>query len=317
MIEENNPHIDFTSVRDVLTSVFKHKYKIVVAFFVILAVAVFFASKVHQKYEAKSVLLIKLGREFFNRPEPGPSGGSSIPLDSIAKGEISILTSQDLLSKVVKTVGPATLYPELNGMPEGPAQDNAAIELFRRGLTVSILGSSLVDVKFTNGDANVAARTVNTLVDAFKDRHLEIFGGKSTEFLETQKRAFEEKLRASENNLAGYKERNRIFAVQEQNAALMAQRAAVDTSLKEVQSKISEQEQNVALIRSPKYVIEMPPEALTQVASLKQRERDLLEKHTETSKTVQIVRGEIQDAEDSIKKDAERLRQKDIRESRR
>ena len=53
----------------------------------------------------------------------------------------------------------------------------------------------------------------------------------------------------------------------------MAQRAAVDTSLKEVQSKISEQEQNVALIRSPKYVIEMPPEALTQVASLKQRER--------------------------------------------
>jgi uncharacterized protein involved in exopolysaccharide biosynthesis len=141
---------------------------------------------------------------------------------------------------------------------------------------------------------------------------LEIFGGKSTEFLESQKKVMEKKLEESEKNLAGFKERNRIFSAQEQQTALIGQSAAVETSLEEIQGKIGELEQKVALIKSPKWTVETPPEALTQLASLKQRERDLLEKHTETSKTVQIVRGEIQEVEDSVKKDAEGLRQRDL-----
>ena len=59
----------------------------------------------------------------------------------------------------------------------------------------------------------------------------------------------------------------------------------------------------MALIRSPKWVIETPPEARAQLANLRQRERDLLEKHTENSRAVQNVRQQIQEVEDSIKKD--------------
>ena len=70
-----------------------------------------------------------------------------IPVDSIARGEISILTSRDLSSKVVKTVGPGTLYPELTGMPEGAAQEGAAVDSFEKALTVTPIGSSLVEVR--------------------------------------------------------------------------------------------------------------------------------------------------------------------------
>ena len=311
-MDEANQHIDFTSLRDVLTSIFKHKYKILAAVVVIFAASVILASRVHQTYEAKSVLLIKLGREFFNRPDAGATGGSIIPLDSITRGEVSILTSHDLSSKVVKTLGPLTLYPELNQVPDPSAREGAAVTAFEEGLNVSLLGSSLVEVRFTNSNPVVAAQAVNTLVDAFKDRHLEVFGGKSTEFLESQKKAFEEKLRESENRLAGFKERNRIYSAQEQKTSLLGQRAALDASLKEAQSKTSELEQNAALIRSPKWVIEAPQETRAQLATLKQRERDLLEKHTEGSKAVQNVRQQIQEVEASIKKDAEELRQKDL-----
>jgi len=59
-------------------------------------------------------------------------------------------------------------------------------------------------------------------------------------------------------------------------------------------------------------VIEAPQETRAQLATLKQRERDLLEKHTEGSKAVQNVRQQIQEVEASIKKDSEELRQKDL-----
>ncbi len=311
MIEGNSQHIDFSSVRDVLTIVFKHRHTILVTFLVIFAAAAILASQVHQIYEAKSVLLIKLGREFFNRPEAGVGGGSTVPIDSITRGEISILTSRELARKVVRTTGALTLYPELSRMPENK-WEAAAIGSFEKALTVSGTGSTLIEVRLKNGDPHVAAQAVNSLVDAFKDRHLEVFGGNSTEFLESQKKAFEEKLRQSESKLAGFKERNRIFSAQEQKTALIGQRAVIDMSLKEAQGKMSELEHNAALIRGPKWVIESSPEARTQLAALKQRERDLLEKHTENSRTVQNIRLQIQEVEASIKKDSEELRQKDL-----
>jgi len=248
MMEENNQHVDFTSVRDVLTSVFKHKYKILGTFLVIFAVALYFASQVRQTYEAKSVVLIKLGREFLNRPDAENSGGSSIPLDSIARSEISILTSHDLMDKVVKTVGPTTLYPELNNAPAGVDREGAAVGSFERSLRVSTLGSTLVEVRYVNDRPDVAALAVNTLVAAFKDKHLEVFGGKSTEFLENQKHAFEQKLEESENRLAGFQEKNDIYSSQEQENALIEQRTTLDQSLKESQNQVSELEQKIAFI---------------------------------------------------------------------
>ena len=122
MIEENYQHIDYTSARDILTAVFKHKYKILVAFLVIFAAALAFASQVRETYEAKSVLLIKLGREFSNQSlagGPTQPGNSTLPLDAVTKGEISILTGHDLSKKVVGALGPVTLYPELSTMTKG------------------------------------------------------------------------------------------------------------------------------------------------------------------------------------------------------
>jgi uncharacterized protein involved in exopolysaccharide biosynthesis len=315
MIEENYQHIDYTSVRDILTAVFKHKYKILVAFLVIFAAALAFASQVRETYEAKSVLLIKLGREFSNQSlagGPAQPGNSTLPLDAVTKGEISILTGHDLSKKVVGALGPMTLYPELSTMTKGADLEGAAMAAFEKDLAVTTIGSSLVEIRFTNSNPKVVAQAVNMLVDAFKDRHLEVFGGKSTEFLESQKQVFEQKLKESENRLAGFKERNRIFSAQEQKTALINQRGTIDTSLKDVQGQIGELEQKVSLIRSQQWVIDTSPDVRTQLSNLRQKERDLLEKHTESSVVVQNVRGQIREVEESAKKDADGLRQREL-----
>ncbi len=69
-----------------------------------------------------------------------------------------------------------------------------------------------------------------TLVDAFKDKHLEVFSGDGTEFLESQQKNFQKKLRESESDLASFKEKNRVFSFEEQKTALIQQRSTLDTT---------------------------------------------------------------------------------------
>jgi uncharacterized protein involved in exopolysaccharide biosynthesis len=302
---------DVTNLRDLLTIVFKHKYKIIITSILIFVGATLFAITTPKVYEAKSMLLIKFGREFLQRPEAGAGTGFSVPPETIMRGEISILTSRDLLNAVIKKVGIENLYPGLEQMPAGKTTpEQLAARYFEESLNATnIAGSSLIQVAFTHSDPYVAARVVNTLVDAFKDKHLEVFSGNSTEFLESQQNTFQKKLRESESNLASFKEKNRVFSFEEQKTSLIQQRGALDTTLKGAQNQISELEQRIAFIKSTRWTVDTTPEMRAQLATLQQRERELLEKYTENSRTVQNQRQEMQAIKDSIRRNTEEQRQ--------
>jgi uncharacterized protein involved in exopolysaccharide biosynthesis len=173
-------------------------------------------------------------------------------------------------------------------------------------------GSSLIQVAFTHYDPYVAASVVNTLVESFKDKHLEVFSGNGTEFLENQQKVFQNRLKDSETNLANFKQRNRVFSFEEQTRNLIAQQNTLDTNLKAAQNQISELEQRISFVKSPNWTVDASPELRTQLAALHQREREYLEKYTENSRTMQNLRQEIQSAKESIKKNAEELRHIEI-----
>jgi uncharacterized protein involved in exopolysaccharide biosynthesis len=302
---------DITNIRDLLTIVFKHKYKIIVVSILIFLGTTLFALLAPKVYEAKSTLLIKFGREFAQRPDAGTATGFSIPPQTIMRGEISILTSRDLINAVIKTIGIENLYPGLNKMPAGKVTpEQVAARSFEESLSVTnTSNSSLIEVAFTHSDPYVAAKVVNTLVDAFKDKHLEVFSGGGTEFLESQQKTFHERLRESESNLASFKEKNRVFSFEEQKTALLQQRSFLDTTLKTTQNQVSELEQKISFIRSPKWTVDPLPELRTLLATLQQRERELLEKYTDNSRAVQAQRQEIQAIKDSIRRNSEEQRQ--------
>jgi polysaccharide biosynthesis protein PslE len=302
---------DTTNLRDLLTIVFKHKYKIIVTSILIFAGATVFALTTPKVYEAKSLLLIKFGREFLQRPEAGAGSGFAVPPETIIRGEISILKSRDLLNSVIKQIGIDTLYPDLDKLSvEKTTPEQMAGRFFEESVSVThINASSLLQVSFTHPDPYVAAKVVNTLVEAFKDKHLEVFSGNNTEFLESQQKTFHNKLRDSESNLANFKEKNRVFSFEEQKTALIGQRSTLDTTLKTAQNQISELEQRIAFIKSPRWTVDISPEMRTQLAALQQRERELLEKYTESSRTVQNQRQEMQTLRDSIRRSSEEQRQ--------
>ncbi len=315
-MEEGHQFFDITNVRDILTILFKHKYKIIAAFLAISIGATVFAFVFAPppRYAAKSVIMVKQGREFLSRPEVGDGGrGLSIPAQAIIQSEINILTSRDLIDTVIKSIGLERLFPNLaKALPAHISPGEVAIQAFQESLRViNISGSSLIEVVFTHSDPYVAAAAVNALVDGFKEKHLAVFSGTSTSFLEGQQKLFQERLRESETNLADYRQKNRVFSFEEQRTALITQRSALDTNLKTAQGQISELEQKVALIRSPKWIVDAP-ELQARVVALQQREAELLSKYVEGSGAIQNVREELQAAKNAIKRGSEEAKQKEL-----
>jgi uncharacterized protein involved in exopolysaccharide biosynthesis len=304
------------NLRDILTIIFKHKYKILITALVIFIGTIFYAVSVPRLYEAKSVVLIKYGREYLPRPEDASQVAAVTP-QTVINGEISILTSLDLFSRLVNRMGAVNIYPGLSNMSKGNLSvENAAIRTLQRDIKVrNIPSSSLVEISFTHSNPEMVADVINQLVDLYKVKHLEIFSGEGTEFLETQLGKSQKKLKETESDLASFKDKNRVFSFEEQKSALIGQRGSLDTTLKAAQSQISELEQRIAFTKSPGWTIDAVPELRASLAALEQRESELLEKYKEGSRTIQSQRQEIQAIKDSIKRKSEEQRQIELSKS--
>ncbi len=311
MTDKRHQPIDFTNMRDILSVIFKRKYMILTVFAVVFGGILLYTLFAPRVYEAKSILLVKLGREFMRTSEgTNPSSGLSIQPETIMKSEISILTSRDLIARVIDAVGIQNLYPAQAKKPAKRSEPNQmAIAAFEESLNVTnIPASGLIQVAFSHRDPSTAAKVVNTLVDNFKDKHLDVFGGKTTAFLERQEKTFQERLSESEGNLSAFKQKNRVFSFEEQKSNLIAQLGALDTKLKAAQNEITELEQKLAFVRSPKWTVEPPAEIRNQLVSLQQKEQGLLERYTEDSRTVRGVQQELKALRDSVSKNNEDLR---------
>ena len=295
--DKGSQPFDISNVRDILTVIFKHKYLILITFIVVLAITVAGTLRMHEQYEAKSVMLVKFGgREFVLRPEEMPRSGSatSVPAHAIINGEISILTSRDLLERV--------------SLETGTSMDTLEKRLKVGGLPAS----NLIQVSFTDSDPVRAATVVNLLTDLYKQKHLEVFSGDGNEYLEKQLETSRKKLSQAQDNLSGFRQKYRVFSPEGQNTQLISQVGSLETNLMAAQNQIYELEQKIAFVRSSKWTGDNSPEIRTQLSSLQAKERELLGKYRENSTTIQNVRREIQTLKDSIRGSSQELRQAEI-----
>jgi polysaccharide biosynthesis protein PslE len=297
-MDQDNQSFDFTSFRDLLTIVFKHKYKILITFLFILAGATIFAYQIKPAYEANSVLLVKFGgREYSLRPEETTlrSGlETSVPTSAIINGEIGILKSRDLLTRVASETG-------------------IGLGALEKNLKAGNLPSSnLIGISFTDANPGVAANVLNRVVDLFKERHLEVFSSDGNEYLEKQLRISQKRLAEAQANLSGLKQKYSLFSPEGQNTQLISLLGTLNASLVTTQNQITELEQKVTFVQSGKWSGDSSPEIRAQLTALHSKERELLGKYRENSTAVQNVRREIQALKDSVKGSSQEFRESEI-----
>ncbi|MFH1703496.1 MAG: GNVR domain-containing protein [Nitrospirota bacterium] len=317
------------SLRDFMSILFKHKQKILVVFLATVITVTVGSFLIPPTYEAKSSLLVKFGREYIYQPEVGerPQDMRLIPLDQeeVINSEIQILTSRDLIEKVIRTLGIEKIYPELAKSPsKNIAPIEKAILQFKKKLfTEGIKKSNVIQVSFQHKEPQIAAQAVNLLVDFFKEKHLQVFSDPRSSFLEQQLVTYEQKLKESENNLESFKQRHRVSSLDEQRSLFLKQRTDLDTSLKNTQNQIKELQQKIASLENQMQTIsesktlytetdryKVIDEAKVKLLTLQLREQELLQNYNESNRLVVNVCKEIQLVKDYLLEQEEAIKGK-------
>lgn len=305
------------SLRDFLTVLFKHKTKIATVFAGVVLCTVIITLRRPPVYEAKSSMLVKIGREYLTHPEVGDTKSlMSLSKEEVINSEIQILSSKELMAKVVDTLGVKVLYPDMasNDSSRLDPRDRA-VEVFSRNISAEgVKKSSVIQLTFRHGDPLVAARAVNLMTEFFKEKHLKVFSDPQSSFLKQQLDVYAQKLKESERSLEAFKQRNRVYSIDEQRTLLLQQRMGLDTALKTAESRVFELEKRISVLQGQKKSLladgshyaprEEPDSAVsdakTRLLALQLEEQDLLKKYKEGNRLVVNVRKGIRLVEDFL-----------------
>lgn len=342
------------SLREFLTVLFKYKYKILITFLATVITVTVGSFLLPPTYEAKSTVMVKFGREYTYRPEVGDTGSmisfQSITQEEAINSEIQVLTSRDLIEKVITTLGLENMYPDLVADPSpkisplkaasrllkkmyrdlvgAPPQkisplEKAILQFEKKLSTEGVRKSNVIEVSYQHKDPQIAAAAVNRLVEFFKEKHLQVFSDPKSSFLEDQLTTSREKLKESENRLQSFKQSYKVFNLDEQRSLLLKQRTDLDTSLNTAQNRIRELQQKISSMKGQmRTVSENVPlyteterykiidDAKAKLLALQLREQELLGKYKENSRLVVNIRKEIQLVRDFLEEQEENLRGK-------
>jgi uncharacterized protein involved in exopolysaccharide biosynthesis len=265
------------------------RHKALAAAMLVLAVAGTTALTFLQEpqYQSSVKLLVKLGREFIYRPEAGGRDAFMNRSETLVNSEIEILRSHAVVEAMVRDIGPITLYPDLAGGDARPV--DAAIRRFRHTFNVHALpDTDVIEASFLHGDPELAALALNSLVEQFKEAHLEAYSAsEAAAFLEAKVSRIRMELSASEAAVVAFERQHEVFALPEPSAVLADERQALGAALRHVEQQLAAA--NLAMSQEDPALTQ----ARTRLLELKLQEQELLQRYQDGSRRVADVRDNI------------------------
>ena len=296
--------------REFLTILFKHKSRIAAMVSLSVLIGLVLCFLLPPVYEARSTVLIKVGREYVSNAEPGNSRALlSLEQQEVLNSEIQILSNRELIEKVVTLLDVKTLYPELAKKSTSKISPReASILQVEKHLSVSgVKKSSVIEVSFQHEDPKVAAKVVNLLIELFREKHLKVFSDPQSSFLEKQLQIYRTKLGESEQSMQSFKQKNQVYSLDEQRSLLLKQRTELDTTLKNTDHRIDELREKLRALKNQRNANgektktmytntekdKILVDAKAKLLSLQLAEQDLLKRYREDSRRVGDIRNEI------------------------
>lgn len=140
-------------------------------------------------YEARTLLLYKLGREYIYVPEVGEtSSGVRSPdpgdLMQLVGAEMQIFVNSDLRRRFLETFGIERVFPDLDTSASTDEKTlNGAVQDLSRIVTVGLIPNTvLAEVRVRHGDPEIAAEMANALVDLYLTRRAEVFNQRDSSY---------------------------------------------------------------------------------------------------------------------------------------
>lgn len=258
------------TLRDVLFTVFKRKY-VVLVFFLAVLVGGFVALRLTAPtYAATAKVLVKIGREDFYVPAIPGDSITTVPMMSLIReqqlnSEIQIVTSDALAAAVVGKMTPQGIYPSMFVVhpwytPKGLVQrlvgvytwlqdyfaplsanptpaERAVRRLQRKDLSVKGTGdSNVIDITVYNKIPDLAAQTANAVLDLYLEERGKVHANTEGSIFENQLQNIEDRLAAAQQALLTFREENGLTDVEEERAQLLKRVAEIRSMIVSMES---------------------------------------------------------------------------------
>ena len=262
-----------SSLRDLAYVFFRRKWVIIGILLSTVIPVTLYTLRIPPAYEANSRLLIKPGRENIYVAPVGAPEGASPPIivqrvAEMIKSEIEILKSRVLIRRVIEQIGIARIFPHMLPQNSRVAHAKAslpveiAVSRVLHNLSTSrVRGADIIDVGFRSQDRDVPADFVNTLVDRYLERHLEVHQtGRAYDFFKTQSVLLEQKLKTASRKLADFRKKYSIVSFDQWKGLTVDRYTAVnaakkdnETAIKETQKRINKLKEDLAKTSEHRY----------------------------------------------------------------
>lgn len=231
--------------------------------FIGLACAVVFLKSSYTAYRS---VVVQVGQEYVYQPLLGDAGRGAVPLTSaMVDSEVGLLTSADLHQRVLNQLTLPYVFPKMAekyraATPAARAEMmDKAIEEFSKGLVVEPAPeSATIALSFKASSAEVAARTLNTLVETYMAERGAILTGGEAARLMAQRGRFEVQLADADARYQDFLRTNDIADFNATKAALTAQLQQATQDRYATAAKLATSRAQLAAISGQ--VSNLPPE---------------------------------------------------------
>lgn len=280
-----------SSLRDLAYIFFRRKWVITGVFLSTVIPVTIYTLSLPPIYEAKSRLLVKPGRENIYVAPVGSPEGTHPPIivqrvAEIINSEIEIIKSRVLLGRVIEEIGITKLFPHM--LPENsmaahaketiPAE--AAVNQALHNLAAErVSNTDVIEVAFRSHDPDLSANFVDTLVNRYLERHLEVHqSGQAYSFFRNQADLLEQKLKTATRKLAEFKKKYSIVSLDQRKRLTLEKYTEVnaaikdnDASIKGTQKKIDKLREELTEISENRYLRQDQTTDPPVISTLKQR----------------------------------------------
>ncbi len=306
--------LSFTT-RDLVLILFRFRYRALLTFLACVSVAVALSFLLKPVYQSDaSILVNKLGREFTFRPDLSVGVQSAIPVasdpDEILNTQVQLIRSRDVILATIERMGLERLYPELSKPGETPDIDKAMKKFDDALQTAPQRTSNIVHIAFRNPDRELAAATLDALIQIFTEKSINVYINTQTAYFEKQVAQARDRFLASDGKLTAFRQRLGAQAFEAQIPLLLQQRIDIDSEYKRILAALAGATERVQAVR---YAISQTQQeitaftdtqqsrviddARTKLLNLKLRQQEIAANFAPGSRQVQQVEREIAIAE--------------------
>lgn len=157
-------------------------------------------------YGAEAQLLVRLGQEYVFEPRVGDraTAGEAPELSAITNAEMRLVTSPELVRRVIRTMRPETLYPDVARLPEARRLPAAERAFMRHFSARTAPDTPIIALRYEHKDARVAAATLNTLIDQYLAYRREMLIGSGADALSGQASGAQARYAAASTTLSAF-----------------------------------------------------------------------------------------------------------------